>query len=188
MDAHAEIREKAYEFVMARLSEGVNFHPDTPFEDYVNIETGERTYDDETAARLTQELEDIMLKMEFGSQAHDIYRIGLNAMRDFMGWKAENKSATHPGRWYEIGIDVDTQCAIETALAAYKKYRNIILAGPTVRCKNKRCLHAAYCKAHEKGDDASRLTPRITTDMSFDGDDKRPWAAVVCADYEEDLT
>ncbi|RZL20460.1 MAG: hypothetical protein EOO89_00020 [Pedobacter sp.] len=26
------------------LSEGLNFHPDTPFEDYINRETGQPTY------------------------------------------------------------------------------------------------------------------------------------------------
>ncbi|HEY4325116.1 MAG TPA: hypothetical protein VGN20_14060 [Mucilaginibacter sp.] len=50
------------EFIHTLVEEGVNCHPDTDFEDYVHMETGEPTFNEEEAAlrnRLMNEAFDI---------------------------------------------------------------------------------------------------------------------------------
>ena len=64
------------------LAEGLNFHPDDPFEDYINYETKEPTYTEEEAA-----LRNHLLEQAFDvcdRERHDIYELCIEIfMRDF---------------------------------------------------------------------------------------------------------
>lgn len=61
-------------------SESLNFHPDTEFTDYVSVVTGERTYDDQQAARYQQLLESCFNICEKAGVC--IYETGLEIFRD----------------------------------------------------------------------------------------------------------
>ena len=64
------------------LSEGLNFHPDDLFEDYINYETKEPTYTEEEAVLRNHLLEQAFDVCE--KQGHDIYELCIEIfMRDF---------------------------------------------------------------------------------------------------------
>ncbi len=63
------------------LAEGLNFHPDDPFEDYINYETKEPTYTVEEAALRTHLLEQAFDVCE--KEGQDIYGLCIDIfMRD----------------------------------------------------------------------------------------------------------
>lgn len=57
------------------LAAGVNLHPDTPFDDYVEAATGERTFSDEQARRLDEAMARAFTICR--DAGVDIYGIGL---------------------------------------------------------------------------------------------------------------
>jgi len=64
------------------LAEGLNFHPDDPFEDYINYETKEPTYTEEKAALRNNLLEQAFDVCE--NEGEDIYELCIEIfMRDF---------------------------------------------------------------------------------------------------------
>ena len=64
------------------LSEGLNFHPDDQFEDYINYETKEPTYTEEEAALRNNLLEQAFQVCE--NEGQDIYELCIEIfMRDF---------------------------------------------------------------------------------------------------------
>ena len=64
------------------LAEGLNFHPDDPFEDYINYETKEPTYTEEEAALRNNLLEQAFQVCE--NEGQDIYELCIEIfMRDF---------------------------------------------------------------------------------------------------------
>lgn len=56
----------------------LNFHPDTPFENYVDYDTGKRVYSDE-AAVLLNALMDRCFEIK-----EDVYEIGLEVFKEYM--------------------------------------------------------------------------------------------------------
>lgn len=61
------------------LEIGVGFHPDTPFDDYVDIETGKPTFSSEEAAQL--EAEHARAWQILDEHGVDIYRLGFPVQR-----------------------------------------------------------------------------------------------------------
>lgn len=60
-------------FFRQLLAEDLNFHPDTPFEDYINVETGQDTYTPEES-KLRNELLDQCFDV-CEREAIDIYEL-----------------------------------------------------------------------------------------------------------------
>lgn len=68
--------EDVQKFFMELKNEDLNFHPDTPFEDYINIDTGLPIYTD---AEVTKR--NVLLEQAFDvcdKIGSDIYEIGFN--------------------------------------------------------------------------------------------------------------
>lgn len=70
--------EDVKQFIKDIISEGVNFHPDTPFEDYINNETCKATYTEEQA-----DLRNDLLTEAFtvcNNQSVDIYELSMEIL------------------------------------------------------------------------------------------------------------
>lgn len=65
------------EFTRMLVREGVTFHPDTDFNDYINIHSGKLTFTKKEAATLNQTLQKCFEVCE--SNSVDIYEIALEA-------------------------------------------------------------------------------------------------------------
>lgn len=77
-----ETIEHVNTFFEELLVEGLNFHPDDPFEDYINYETKEPTYTEEEAAVRNNLLEQAFQVCE--NEGQDIYELCIEIfMRDF---------------------------------------------------------------------------------------------------------
>lgn len=73
------VKEQIKYFV-AMLS--IGFHPDTDFNDYVNIKTGRRIFSKPLAKRCNAQLEECFAMCE--KYGLDIYEISLNAVNEIM--------------------------------------------------------------------------------------------------------
>lgn len=73
--------EDVKDFFEQLINEGVNFHPDTPFEDYINFETGRDSFTKEQAEKYTSLLDkcfDICENqgIDIHNYANDVYLVG----------------------------------------------------------------------------------------------------------------
>lgn len=65
-------------FVWLVADQYLNFHPDTPFEDYVYYDTNDRVYSDESAASLNAIMDRCFEIKE------DVYEIGLEVFKEYV--------------------------------------------------------------------------------------------------------
>lgn len=67
--------EDVHEFILQLVGEGLNYHPDEAFENYINLETGEPSYSPDEAA-LRNRLNDQCFEI-CGTEGADIYDISM---------------------------------------------------------------------------------------------------------------
>lgn len=74
--------EEVHTFFKQLLAEDLNFHPDTPFDDYINCETRLPTYTDEQVKQRDKLLDECFNVCErYGA---DIYEIAIEIFQPFL--------------------------------------------------------------------------------------------------------
>lgn len=90
MTEKIETIEDVTTFFLQLKEEDLNFHPDTPFEDYVNIETNERIYTDEESQIRNKLLDDCFTICDDADV--DIYELGMEILAsDFIELQKKDK-------------------------------------------------------------------------------------------------